>query len=112
MQTILTLKTSSMYFVGDVNLYKDTPLSVDADNLTDKEIQLLNNSIKANVIDSSTGLLTKTISQQITEEALDKEKKSEEVIEDGDKDLEKETKEVKNTPTPKKTTRKTSNTKK
>lgn len=58
MKTTLTLKASSMLFLGGVNLIKNTPIEVDAGMLTSAEILNINRHIEAKTIESSNGLLT------------------------------------------------------
>lgn len=57
MKTILTLKTSSMFFIGSVNLYKGVPVQVDSDNLSASTIRIVNQAITSGRLDSTEGLL-------------------------------------------------------
>lgn len=58
MKTILTLKTSSMFFLGSVNLYKGIPAQVDTDDLTVSTVRMVNQAISSGRIESSEGILT------------------------------------------------------
>ena len=58
MKTILTLKTSSMFFLGSVNLYKGIPAQVDTDDLTVSTVRMVNQAISSGRIESSEGVLT------------------------------------------------------
>lgn len=61
MKNILTLQTSSMFFVGSVNLYKGLPIEVDSDEMTDREVVMVNNFIENGSIVASEGLLKKQV---------------------------------------------------
>lgn len=106
MKTVLTLKNSSMYFIGNVNLYKNIPLEVDSDTLTTKEIQIINQFIKSGSIDSTSGELEKTVVKAKEESEQEAAEETSEVVEEtatAEKE-EEEPKEVveKKQPTPRK----------
>lgn len=57
MKTILTLKTSSMFFIGSVNLYKGIPAQVDSEELSPSTIRIVNQAIASGRLESTEGLL-------------------------------------------------------
>lgn len=57
MKTILTLRTSSMFFIGSVNLYKGVPVEVDSEDLSPSTIRIVNQAITSGRVQSTEGLL-------------------------------------------------------
>ena len=57
MKSVLTLKTSSMFFVGSVNLYKNIPVEINVEDLSPSTIRMVNQAIKSGRIESSEGVL-------------------------------------------------------
>ena len=57
MKSVLTLKTSSMFFVGGVNLYKNIPVQINVEDLSPSTIRMVNQAIKSGSIESSEGVL-------------------------------------------------------
>ena len=85
MKTILTLKTSSMFFVGSVNLYKGIPSTVEVENLSPSTIRIVNQAITSGRIESTEGLLELPIKEDVVEvqtEAVVVEEAPEVTVED------------------------------
>ena len=57
MKTELTLKQSSFLFIESLNLIKNTPVEVESDTLTNKEVKIVNKYINSGGVASSNGLL-------------------------------------------------------
>lgn len=57
MKTILTLRTSSMFFIGSVNLYKGIPVEVNSEELSPSTIRIVNQAITSGRVQSTEGLL-------------------------------------------------------
>lgn len=69
MKTILTLQTSSMFFLGDVNLYKGKPTEINTETLSASTIRMVNNAIGSGTIASTEGLLvTEEVEAEVVEQ--------------------------------------------
>lgn len=79
MKSILTLNTSSMYFVGEVNLYKGVPSEFDSEDMSKSTIKMVNNAIANGTILSSEGLFVVGDTSKVTEEVVQETDKVAEV---------------------------------
>lgn len=67
MKTILTLQTSSMFFLGGINLLKGIPVEVETDEQSPSTIRMVNRAIESGTILSSEGLFV--IDEPVVEDA-------------------------------------------
>lgn len=71
MKTILTLKASSMLFLGVINLYRHQPVEVDSTTLTDKDVRILNRVIKSGAVESTAGLFEEPTEDVVIEAVIE-----------------------------------------
>lgn len=71
MKTILTLKASSMLFLGGINLYRHQPVEVDSTTLTDKDVRILNRVIKSGAVESTAGLFEEPTEDVVIEAVIE-----------------------------------------
>lgn len=64
MKTILTLRTSSMFFIGSVNLYKGEAIEVNSDELSPSTIRIVNQAITSGRVHSTEGLLVVPVKEE------------------------------------------------
>ena len=64
MKTILTLRTSSMFFIGSVNLYKGVAIEVNSDELSPSTIRIVNQAITSGRVHSTEGLLVVPVKEE------------------------------------------------
>ena len=78
MKTVLTLKYSSFLFFNKLSLVKNTPKEIDTEELSQKDIEVLNGYISSGSIHSSEGLVPVVIKEDEKAESPVQEK--EEVV--------------------------------
>lgn len=69
MKTKLTLRSSSMLFLG-VNLLRNVPTEADSDTLSPAAIRILNQYIKSGAVESTEGLFPTEAPKEVEEEQV------------------------------------------
>lgn len=82
MKTVLTLKTSSMFFIGSVNLYKGIPTQVESEDLTPSTIRIVNQAINSGRIESTAGLLEAAVKESKEEKTVSEEAPLVDIVEE------------------------------